>query len=248
VDVWLTPVPDAPDPSVVDAVRDGLDAWEAERLTRFRRPEDQVRYAAAHALVRVALSAASPAHGVGPRSWRLVTAPDGKPHVDAPAAGMETHFSLSHTPGLVGCAVASGMSVGFDVEVVDRPLRLEGLVRRTLASTELQSRPADAGDSAAVSSRWFLRYWTLKEALLKARGTGLRISPTGIELAPGGPGPAEILALPPDFGDPAAWRAHALESLETHVAAVAVRCGAGADAEVRRRIVALNEVLETFAG
>lgn len=240
VDVWLTPVPDPLDASVLDAVRGRLDDGEAERLQRLRRPEDQLLFAAAHTLVRVLLSTL---HPVRPSEWHLAADPDGKPRVAAPTTGPDLRFSLSHTAGMVGCAAAVGMPVGLDVEALARRLDAEALARRTLSGTEL-ARWREGPD--AGSKRGFLRYWTLKEALLKAVGRGLRTAPASVELSPARDGRATIRSLPAVFGEVSDWQAYSLEPLETHVAAVALGAGAAATVDVRRRIFALDEVLRAF--
>ncbi|WP_329266923.1 4'-phosphopantetheinyl transferase family protein [Streptomyces pseudovenezuelae] len=86
---------------------------------------------------------------------------------DAPAV----HVSLAHTAGCCAVAVSTAGPVGVDVERV-RPLSLpDGLARRLLTPGELAEWD---GVEAAERTRWLLRRWTWKEALLKAEGTGLR--------------------------------------------------------------------------
>jgi 4'-phosphopantetheinyl transferase len=239
VEVWLARIREAHDPAVLDAARGRLEAWEEERLGRLRRTEDQVRFAAAHILVRVLLSTL---HPVPPTEWRLAEDPDGKPLVRSPRTDPVVHFSLSHTTGLVGCAATVGAPVGFDVEALDRRFRVEGLARHTLTPAEIATRGDRAGPPSA---RWFLRYWTLKEALLKAVGVGLRLPLRSVGVSPGAGGPAEIDHLPEAFGEARNWRVHTLEPLDTHVAAVAARAAAPLD--VRWKVLEVGDVLERFA-
>ena len=79
-------------------------------------------------------------------------------------------FNISHTHGLVVCAV-SGCRVGVDAELI-RPVR-ESLCRRVLAEErELLERTAlTHGEGAAAEL--FTRLWTLKESYGKATGAGL---------------------------------------------------------------------------
>ncbi len=66
-------------------------------------------------------------------------------------------------------AVARGASLGIDVEIYDKNVPL-AVARRFFSPVEagaLAALPADA------QPRRFLRLWTLKEAYLKAIGTGL---------------------------------------------------------------------------
>jgi 4'-phosphopantetheinyl transferase len=252
VEVWFARIREPCDPSVLEATRGRLEAWEEERLRRLRRTEDQIRFAVAHILVRVLLSALRP---VPPTEWRLAQTPNGRPFVSSPRTDAVVHFNLSHTAGLVGCAAAVGVPVGFDVEAVDRRFQVERLARRILSPAEYLFGKEDAGP---WSPRWVLRYWTLKEALLKAVGLGLRLSPRSVEvslrnvdvslqnadLSPDAGGPAAIEYLSEAFGDARDWRAYTLEPLDTHVAAVAARAGTPLD--VRWRVLEVDEVLEAF--
>ena len=78
----------------------------------------------------------------------------------------DIHFSLSHCREAVACAVSS-RPVGIDVESV-RPLK-ESLVRYTMSETEQQT--IFGAENPALM---FTRLWTMKEAILKQSGEGLR--------------------------------------------------------------------------
>ena len=75
------------------------------------------------------------------------------------------HFSLSHTRGMVCCAL-SAFPVGVDVEGL-RPIR-EALVRRVCTEEEYAWLAAQKDRDAA-----FLSLWTLKESVMKLSGHGL---------------------------------------------------------------------------
>ena len=55
-----------------------------------------------------------------------------------------------------------------------------------------------------LRSRLFLRYWTLKEAVLKAAAVGFTIAPNAVIVDPGA-SPA-VLSVPPALGSAAQWR------------------------------------------
>ena len=78
-------------------------------------------------------------------------------------------FNLSHTTGLVACAVALSDDVGIDIEWNRRPAPI-AVARRFFTDAEaaaILSLPSSERDE-----RFFL-YWTLKEAYVKAKGVGL---------------------------------------------------------------------------
>jgi len=72
-------------------------------------------------------------------------------------------FNLSHTDGLVLCAISDEGEVGVDIETV-KPRR-EGLPRYVMNDEEF----------AAFDGTWedFTRIWTLKEASVKYQGTSV---------------------------------------------------------------------------
>jgi 4'-phosphopantetheinyl transferase len=87
------------------------------------------------------------------------------------AAGSAVRFNLSHAEGTVVCAVA-GAEVGVDVEKVDERRTEPGIWRHYFAPVEVA---ALAALPQAERCERFFRYWTLKEAYIKARGLGLSI-------------------------------------------------------------------------
>lgn len=76
------------------------------------------------------------------------------------------HWSLTHKPAYVA-AVASAGPVGIDLEQI-RTVH-EGLYRRVAGEDEWAL--VSAGDRRR---RMFFRFWTAKEAVMKAAGTGIK--------------------------------------------------------------------------
>ena len=158
VHVWLTCPDDVADSGHLAACRAMLSDDERARLARLRREPDQRAFLVAHALVRSALSRYA---DVPPEGWTFVTNRWGRPEIAGPGAGPARRFSLSHTSGLVACAVALDCDCGVDVESFDRGGNPLGVAPRVLAPKELvdlESRPAGEQHDR------FLAYWTLKEA------------------------------------------------------------------------------------
>jgi phosphopantetheinyl transferase len=141
-----------------------LDAAERARAARFVCPRSAATYRAAHALKRRVLSHYRPE--VAPADWRFETNAWGKPAVSAPGLAAMPHFNLSHSGDAIALAV-SDADIGVDIEGL-RPLRnADGLARHVLHPRELAWLDAQPARLPA-----FFRLWTLKEALLKAAGTG----------------------------------------------------------------------------
>ncbi|KMS68703.1 hypothetical protein ACM01_37950 [Streptomyces viridochromogenes] len=128
-----------------------------------------MRRVAARLLARHALSDRS---GLPVGSWRFRTTEGGRPEPDSPA-GCGLRFNLSHTDGLIACVVTDGgRACGVDTE--GSPAGPDALAHlpRHFALPEraaLRAMEDDAARAARVAA-----YWVLKEAYLKALGTGLR--------------------------------------------------------------------------
>ena len=182
-----------------------------QRACRFHSPADALRCLAAEALLRHALWTGP---GLDLDEQGLVTGPNGKPRLTGRTS---LHFNLSHAGAWVLCALHD-RPVGIDVEE-ERALVLPAdLVMDPEELRRCAALPAPA-DRAC-----FFRLWTLKESLLKALGTGLRVDPRRVRLDLEGPGGVKarfdgrtlagwpLLELPMPAGVRAAlcWRASIL--------------------------------------
>ncbi|MCC7008553.1 MAG: 4'-phosphopantetheinyl transferase superfamily protein [Acidobacteria bacterium] len=146
-------------------------AWlspaETDRYSRFRREVDRRMFALGRVMARrlVARSLGIAA------DWPWREGARGRPELGAVIAP-PLSFNLAHSHGIVVCAISRCGEVGADVECRHRAALDRQLVRRFCA-------PAEAADiEAAGDEGWrdrFLRYWTLKEAYLKARGLGIAV-------------------------------------------------------------------------
>jgi len=140
------------------------------RADRLRRESQRQMFEIAHALVRQSLSSYADVAAI---DWTFETNRWGRPEIAGPAHAPRLSFSLSHTRGLIACAIGSGIACGVDVESVERsgsPLRI---ARRVLAETEFADLEAQPPETKLDR---LLEYWTLKEAYLKARGVGLSVA------------------------------------------------------------------------
>ena len=138
---------------------------ERAQYHRFRFAHDARDYAAAHALLRTTLSRDGDR---APARWRFDKTANGKPFLVDHGADRAS-FSLSHTSGMVACAVTAGADVGVDVECVDRDVDMADIAARFFA-------PAEAAHLASwtpIQRDRFFDLWTLKEALVKALGVGM---------------------------------------------------------------------------
>lgn len=172
VHLWLTWPDQVQDPQLLQSYLEILDPQERDRHGRFHFAKHRHQYLVAHALVRCCLSYYA---ALAPEAWRFQTNAYGRPEVD-PSCGQDLpplRFNLSHTDGLVACAVTRWRDIGVDVEATQRGGALLEIAERYFAPDEfadLKQLPL-----AAQVDRFF-DYWTLKEAYIKARGMGLALS------------------------------------------------------------------------
>jgi 4'-phosphopantetheinyl transferase len=146
--------------------RSMLDDEERSRADRCHLQCDHDAFIAAHALTRVVLSEAT---GAPRTSWRFIHGQYGKPAIVVGPGGQQLRFNMSHTRGLVACAISDSCDLGVDVEASDRATDLT-LADRHFAPVEvaiIRSAPPHQ------QHRLFFRFWTLKEAFIKATGEGL---------------------------------------------------------------------------
>jgi 4'-phosphopantetheinyl transferase len=123
------------------------------------------------ALARAGLSSYRP--DVAPETWEFRASPLGKPAVTGPAAHVGLGFNLSHSHGLVVCALTDGVTVGVDVEWRGRKLFAPDMPEMGDGYFSLRERAALLAAPAAARGEYFFKLWTLKEAYLKALGSGL---------------------------------------------------------------------------
>jgi 4'-phosphopantetheinyl transferase len=149
-------------PADLDAAVALLSRAERGQLERLLRLDDRRDYALAHALLRQSL-ASTGNHAAA--DWQFTKDERGRPGL----ANGQLVFSLSHTRGLVACAVSTVGQVGIDVEAV-RPIEAAQIADDFFSPEERRQFESLGTQAAALR---FFDYWTLKEAYAKAIGAGL---------------------------------------------------------------------------
>jgi 4'-phosphopantetheinyl transferase len=146
-----------------------LDSQELARARRFRFAVDRYAYVAAHALAR---SMVAEVARTTPVAVRFTAGLDGKPRLAAAFAQCRVQFNISRSRSYVACGVTLTDELGIDVEGVGHADAL-ALAERYFASSEVEMMRQAASDQRGLL---FAKLWTLKEALVKATGEGLRRS------------------------------------------------------------------------
>lgn len=138
--------------------------------------------------------------GVPGRDVVLSRTDAGKPVLAESHADTELAFNLSHAGALLAVAVARGVAIGVDIESRDRRVRTAALARRCFSDAE-RRRLAELADGDARTE--FLRRWSVREAVIKARGGTLAEHLAGVVPSPAEP--ARLQRLPTGWGDPGGW-------------------------------------------
>lgn len=136
-----------------------LDDTERARAAAFRFEDGRRRFTAAHVALRRTLARYA---DCDPAAFRFATAEYGKPYLPA----SDLRFSLSHSGNLALVAVALEADLGVDVEQIRAHTDVLALARRFLPPEEAAAVETDPPS--------FFRYWTRREAYLKAVGVGIR--------------------------------------------------------------------------
>lgn len=206
-----------------------LSADEQARLARFQRTEPAQQFLTARILLRAALANVTK---VPARDITFGYTAYGKPYVDRPDAARGRPFNISHTQGIVACAIGDGCTPGVDVEAVDRDLDTGQIARGHFAPAERAA--VEQGPESERRSTFF-QIWTLKEAYIKAHGKGLSIPLDGFRIDTRTASPT--IKLDDDASDDGRrWRLVARKIDRRHQLAIAAHCPAGSTAvQIRLR-------------
>ncbi len=144
-----------------------LSGAERKQQNNFHYKKDQRSYLVAHALVRKVLSMYV---DKPPQDWLFSSGTHGKPRISESPEAADLRFNLTHTSDLCACVITRGLRCGIDAEHTVRQNKLLPIAKRMFAEAELTSLQHL---SEAEFRQNFFYYWTLREAYVKARGTGL---------------------------------------------------------------------------
>ena len=172
-----------------------LDAVERANSAKFINPLLQKRYVLIHGRLRILLAEYAQR---APENLVIRRSEYGKPFLaEHPALA----FNLSHTGGSFVIAVALDCRLGVDLEFCKPRADLPGLVERIFTEEEAgywQQLPEGR------KMQEFYRFWTRKEAFVKAvgRGLALGLKQCAINIT----NPSEFVRIPAEFGPASLWR------------------------------------------
>ncbi|BFM05490.1 4'-phosphopantetheinyl transferase family protein [Halioxenophilus aromaticivorans] len=144
-----------------------LNAEDQVRFERFRHVDASHQFLIGRSLLRHALSQALQQ---APESFCFSQNKNGRPEL----AGSSINFNVSHTEGLVAVTLAEAPLLGIDVESAQRSGSTLEIADRFFHPKETAA--ITAPNQEAQQRENFFRFWTLKEAYVKALGDGLQRS------------------------------------------------------------------------
>ncbi|HEV2669469.1 MAG TPA: 4'-phosphopantetheinyl transferase superfamily protein [Gemmatimonadales bacterium] len=140
-----------------------LSADERARSGRLRFAADRRRFIVARGSLRQLLGRCL---DTAPGGIRFAYNAFGKPAL-SPECGSRLTFNLSHSADLALIAIARDRDVGVDLECIRADFDYAEIARSCFSEEELDPQT-------------FFRYWTRREAYVKARGEGLPDDPVEI--------------------------------------------------------------------
>ena len=172
VHVWTVPV--SGESGTLAHCRSVLSEEERRAADAFRRPEDMRRHVVAHGSLRFILAGYT---GREPEALGFIRTEFGKPSLEN---GGSVRFNIAHSGDGVLVAVARGREIGVDMEYVKHQDDLPMIAARCFSVREIGLL------RSCESSRYaetFYMLWARKEAYIKARGEGMSLDLTNIDIA-----------------------------------------------------------------
>jgi 4'-phosphopantetheinyl transferase len=219
VHVWLLQPEKVVDAAVLAAYSDSLSGEEHARQQRFHFEHDRKLFLVAHGMLRSVLSRYV---AVAPSQWQFSSGRYGRPAISGPDDIPALRFNLSHTRGLVACAVSPEFDCGVDVERLRTPRNPRAIAQKMFAGSELTELEQLTG--ADYLERFFC-YWTLREAYSKATGLGIAHAPKNFSFHISPAGNISIHFVPESEEQTARWQFAILQPGSEHLVAIAAHAG-----------------------
>ena len=144
-----------------------LDEDERERANRFHFEKHRRNFIVGRGVLRLLLGRYLETR---PEEVRFSYGPQGKPMLSGEHSASSLRFNASHSGEVAVYAFVNDCQVGIDVELVKGDFATEEIAERFFSTNEIAALSALP---ATEKPAGFFRFWTRKEAYIKAIGTGL---------------------------------------------------------------------------
>lgn len=163
VHVWMIEIKN--ETFLYDQLVQLLNADETERLNRFKKQDDKLRFAYAHAGLRILCSKYL---GQPPATIVFTETINKKPCIEICFGNL--FFNLSHSGKKILIAFSTASEVGVDIEQIRPDFKLDDFMQRNYSPSEISSI---ISQPTAMQLNLFFKFWSRKEAWLKATGIGI---------------------------------------------------------------------------
>jgi len=193
-----------------------LSADEKERASRFRFARDRARFVGARGLLREILALHLNA---SPGRLSFGYGAHGKPFLAGEHSTLR--FNVSHSFDAMLLAIAHMREVGVDVEGVrNNGVGMEEIAETVLSEPEKQALARFDGEDKRTN---FLRFWTRKEAYIKADGRGVSLPLERIDVSASEGRAAVLDESTGEWRTCTRWELRTLAAGPDYVAALAVK-------------------------
>ncbi len=189
---------------------------EKVRAAKYRFAKDRSRFLLGRTTLRIMLGNYL---GQSPEQIRFAVSRFGKLSLQIPRDEFDLRFNVSHSGDVILLAFALRAELGIDVEEIRPMSDRDAVAKRCLSPQQFQEfRQGVFGDKQLA----FFRFWTRKEALIKALGTGLSQPLTEFDVTLDPAFPPALTRASADFGDLNDWTLHELDTPVGYQAALAI--------------------------
>ncbi|MDF1691665.1 MAG: 4'-phosphopantetheinyl transferase superfamily protein [Zhongshania sp.] len=146
-----------------------LSSSELAQYQQLKHADNGWDYLVSRALLRTVLAEYCE---LGPEELEFQVNDFGKPKLSNSSLAPVIQFNTAHTSGLTVCVVTRDHAIGVDIECRAENPGILNVADDYFSPLELQAlKSREEGEQLD----YFYRYWTLKEAYIKARGEGLSV-------------------------------------------------------------------------
>ncbi|WP_373081859.1 4'-phosphopantetheinyl transferase superfamily protein [Zhongshania sp.] len=169
VDVWFSFTNDNRLKSAQKNYEEMLSQAEVLQYQQLKHVDNGWDYLVSRALLRTVLAEYCE---LSPQEIEFQVNDFGKPELSNSSVSSIIQFNTAHTSGLTVCVVTRDDAIGVDAECRAENPGILDVAEDYFSALELQALKSR---DEAQQLDYFYRYWTLKEAYIKARGEGLSI-------------------------------------------------------------------------
>ncbi len=171
VQIWYANVEDFKSSRHFDSSVNLLSANEFKHYSNMQSENEKNQYLLARFLLKNKLSMYF--SDIAPDKWKFNRNEYGKPTIANSETPTWLNFNLAHTRDMVVCAFSGNPEVGVDIENRNQDIAYRDIAKSIFSSAEFHIL---ANLKFAEGQNQFFKFWTLKEAYIKAKGLGLQIS------------------------------------------------------------------------